>query len=143
VPPPQIDTKSEYHPSHDPKYKQIDPAELPTGESLKITCERVLPYFKDQIVPFIRANNNVIISAHGNSLRAILKELFDVADKDIPVQVAGAQAKGASVYVALEPCSHYGQTAPCANALIEAGIAQCVIAVIDPDPRRRLRRPGL
>ena len=84
VPPPQIDVDNEFHPSHDPKYKQIDPAELPTGESLKITCERVLPYFKSQIVPFIRANNNVIISAHGNSLRAIMKELFDVADEDIP-----------------------------------------------------------
>ena len=84
TPPPQIDTKNEFHPSHDPKYKHIDPAELPTGESLKITCERVLPYFKDQIVPFIKANNNIIISAHGNSLRAIMKELFDVADKDIP-----------------------------------------------------------
>ena len=84
TPPPQIDMKNEFHPSHDPKYKQIDPTELPTGESLKITCERVLPYFKGQVVPFIRANNNVIISAHGNSLRAIMKELFDVADKDIP-----------------------------------------------------------
>ena len=51
------------------------------------------------------------------------------------LQVAGKAAKDASVYVALEPCSHYGQTAPCANALIDAGIGQCVIAVIDPDPR--------
>ena len=84
TPPPQIDMDNEFHPSKDEKYKQIDPKELPTGESLKITCERVLPYFKDQIVPFIRANSNVIISAHGNSLRAIMKELFDVADKDIP-----------------------------------------------------------
>lgn len=59
------------------------------------------------------------------------------------LQVAGKQAKGASVYVALEPCSHYGQTAPCANALIEAGIAQCVIAVIDPDPRVHWRGAAL
>ena len=84
VPPPQIDMDSEFHPSKDAKYKHIDPTELPTGESLKITCERVLPYFNDQIVPFIKANNNLIVSAHGNSLRAIMKELFDVADKDIP-----------------------------------------------------------
>ena len=59
------------------------------------------------------------------------------------LQVAGALAKGASVYVALEPCSHYGQTAPCATALIEAGIAQCVIAVIDPDPRVHWRGAAL
>lgn len=59
------------------------------------------------------------------------------------LQVAGKQAKGASVYVALEPCSHYGQTAPCANALIDAGIAQCIIAVIDPDPRVHWRGAAL
>jgi len=56
------------------------------------------------------------------------------------LQVAGNQAKGASVYVVLEPCSHYGQTAPCANALIEAGIARCVIAGYD---YRRMRRGSL
>ena len=49
--------------------------------------------------------------------------------------VAGTQASGATVYVTLEPCSHYGQTAPCANALVKAGISRCVIAIIDPDPR--------
>ena len=51
------------------------------------------------------------------------------------LQVAGQQARGASVYVTLEPCSHYGQTAPCANALVAADIKRCVIAIIDPDPR--------
>ena len=84
VPPPQLDETSEYHPSKDPKYKHISPELLPTGESLKMTCERVLPYFNDQIVPHLKAGSNVIISAHGNSLRGILKTLFDVPDKDIP-----------------------------------------------------------
>ena len=84
VPPPQIDVEHEYHPSHDEKYAGIDPSELPTGESLKITTERVLPYFESQIMPFIRANSNLIISAHGNSLRGLMKKIFDVADKDIP-----------------------------------------------------------
>ena len=59
------------------------------------------------------------------------------------LQVAGAQAAGADVYVTLEPCSHYGQTAPCARALIEAGIARCFIAVIDPDPRVHWRGAAL
>ena len=84
MPPPQIDHDHEYHPRHDPKYAGISPDELPRGESLKMTTERVLPYFEDQIMPFIRASSNTIISAHGNSLRALMKKIFNVADKDIP-----------------------------------------------------------
>jgi len=84
VPPPQIDETSEFHPSKDPKYAHIAPDLLPTGESLKMTTERVLPYFKEQVVPHLKAGSNVMISAHGNSLRAILKFLFNIPDKDIP-----------------------------------------------------------
>jgi len=84
TPPPQIDMDSEYHPSKDKKYRHIDPAALPTGESLEMTIGRVLPYFNDQIVPFLKAGSNVIISAHGNSLRGIMKSLFNVANEDIP-----------------------------------------------------------
>ena len=84
VPPSQIDETSEFHPANDPKYAHIVPSELPGGESLSMTCDRVLPYFDSQILPFLRTNSNVMISAHGNSLRALLKKLFDVSDKDIP-----------------------------------------------------------
>jgi len=84
VPPPQIDKTHKYHPAQNPIYEGIDPAELPGGESLEMTTKRVLPYFQSQIAPFLRANCNVIVSAHGNSLRALMKELFSVSDKDIP-----------------------------------------------------------
>jgi len=84
VPPPQIDESHEYHPSKEVKYSHIAPSELPTGESLKITTERVLPYYKSQIVPHLNAGSNLIISAHGNSLRALMKEIFGVPDDDIP-----------------------------------------------------------
>jgi 2,3-bisphosphoglycerate-dependent phosphoglycerate mutase len=84
VPPPQIDADHQYHPANDPKYAGYDPAILPGGESLKMTTERVLPYFNAHIRPAIESGANIIISAHGNSLRALLKDLFNVADEDIP-----------------------------------------------------------
>jgi len=84
VPPPLIDKDHEYHPSQDAKYADFDPGLLPSGESLKMTTQRVLPYFNGQILPFIEASNNVMISAHGNSLRALMKRLFNVSDEDIP-----------------------------------------------------------
>lgn len=84
IPPPKIDRKNKYHPIHDAKYSNLNPELLPTGESLKMTCDRVLPYFSSSIAPLINNKKNLIISAHGNSLRAILKFLFKVTDREIP-----------------------------------------------------------
>ncbi len=84
VPPPIIDPSHEYHPANDPRYAGFAPADLPGGESLKLTLDRVLPYFDAQIAPKIKAGKTLLISAHGNSLRALLKELFNVSDADIP-----------------------------------------------------------
>jgi 2,3-bisphosphoglycerate-dependent phosphoglycerate mutase len=84
VPPPIVDPSHEYHPANDPRYKGVDVNMLPGGESLKLTLDRVLPYFDRDIVPKILAGETLLISAHGNSLRALLKHLFHVSDTDIP-----------------------------------------------------------
>ncbi|PHR92266.1 MAG: 2,3-diphosphoglycerate-dependent phosphoglycerate mutase [Robiginitomaculum sp.] len=84
VPPPIVGPEHKYHPSNDPRYAGIDPAKLPGGESLQMTLDRVIPYFDIMISPQIIAGKTLLISAHGNSLRALLKHLFHVSDDDIP-----------------------------------------------------------
>lgn len=80
TPPPPIERGSEYDPANDPRYEGI---ELPDTESLKLTIERVLPYWQEVIFPQLAAGETVIISAHGNSLRALVKHLSKISDEDI------------------------------------------------------------
>jgi 2,3-bisphosphoglycerate-dependent phosphoglycerate mutase len=81
IPPPAIETTDERHPSHDLRYAGIDT--LPATESLKTTLERVQPYWEERIAPQLKAGKNVLISAHGNSLRALVKMLDGISDEDI------------------------------------------------------------
>jgi 2,3-bisphosphoglycerate-dependent phosphoglycerate mutase len=81
IPPPELDADDERHPSHDPRYAGID--NLPATESLATTLERVLPCWNEVIAPDLRAGKNVLIAAHGNSLRALVKMLDKVSDDDI------------------------------------------------------------
>ena len=81
IPPPALDRDDERHPSHDARYAGIDG--LPGTESLAITLERVLPCWNDVIAADLRAGKNVLISAHGNSLRALVKMLDEVSDDEI------------------------------------------------------------
>lgn len=81
VPPPEIDADDERHPRHDPRYAGIDG--LPASESLSTTLDRVLPCWSDVIAPDLRAGKNVLIAAHGNSLRALVKMLDEVSDEEI------------------------------------------------------------
>ena len=83
TPPPALDPSDERHPSHDPRYADLAPDVLPASECLADVVERMLPYWHDVIVPQIRANKRVLIVAHGNSLRALVKHLDGVADEDI------------------------------------------------------------
>ncbi len=83
VPPPELSLEDERHPRHDARYSMLDPAVLPATESLKTTLERVLPYWQDRIAPQLLAGQNVLIAAHGNSLRALVKLLEDMSESAI------------------------------------------------------------
>lgn len=80
VPPPPLEPGSEYDFRSDPRYSGAD---IPDTESLKTTLERVLPYWEAQIAPRLRAGRPVLVAAHGNSLRAIVKHLFGVGEGEI------------------------------------------------------------
>ncbi len=81
IPPPELEADDERHPSHDPRYAGI--TNLPATESLATTLERVLPCWHEVIAPDLKAGKNVLIAAHGNSLRALVKMLDDVSDDEI------------------------------------------------------------
>lgn len=81
VPPPFIDEGDGYFPAHDRRYAGIDPAILPRGESLALTIDRVMPFWHDTIRPAILSGKRVLIAAHGNSLRALVRYL-DNMDND-------------------------------------------------------------
>jgi 2,3-bisphosphoglycerate-dependent phosphoglycerate mutase len=83
VPPPPLAADDARHPRHDRRYAQVDPAQLPATESLKDTLARVLPCWEQCIAPPLRANRNVMIVAHGNSLRALVKMLDDMSESAI------------------------------------------------------------
>ncbi|HEX3811035.1 MAG TPA: 2,3-diphosphoglycerate-dependent phosphoglycerate mutase [Rhizomicrobium sp.] len=83
IAPPPVDTSSPDYPKSDPRYASLSDAELPRGESLKDVLSRVMPYWEKTIVPELRAGKKIIIAAHGNSLRALLKHLENVSDEKI------------------------------------------------------------
>ena len=83
IPPPPLSLDDQRHPIHDRRYSKIDPRVLPASESLKDTLARVLPFWNDRIVAELKAGKNVMVVAHGNSLRAVVKMLDNVSEADI------------------------------------------------------------
>jgi 2,3-bisphosphoglycerate-dependent phosphoglycerate mutase len=83
IPPPALSAEDPRHPRFDPRYAAIDPQELPATESLKDTLARVLPVWHARIAPELRSGADVLVVAHGNSLRAMVKMLDDVAESEI------------------------------------------------------------
>jgi 2,3-bisphosphoglycerate-dependent phosphoglycerate mutase len=83
IPPPALTPDDERYPGHDPRYRGLTAAELPLTECLKDTVARFLPLWHDTIAPAIKSGQKVLIAAHGNSLRALVKYLDDIPEKDI------------------------------------------------------------
>ena len=84
VQPDPLNENNPYHPSNIEAYRDIPKKKIPDTESLKDTYERVMPYFKKKILSKLKNNNNILVSAHGNSLRAICKFLFQLDENKIP-----------------------------------------------------------
>jgi len=83
VPPPALEPDDDRHPRHDPRYTLLPPDLLPATECLKDVVERMLPYWYDSIVPDLYAHGCVLVAAHGNSLRALVKHLDGISDREI------------------------------------------------------------
>jgi 2,3-bisphosphoglycerate-dependent phosphoglycerate mutase len=83
TPPPPLDASDERHPGRDPRYGGLPKADIPAGECLADTVKRVLPFWNDAIAPEIKSGKRVIIAAHGNSLRALVKYLDNMSESEI------------------------------------------------------------
>jgi 2,3-bisphosphoglycerate-dependent phosphoglycerate mutase len=83
TPPPALELNDERHPSLDPLYADIDPSEIPATEALSNVVDRMLPYWFDEVVPELEAGKTVLIVAHGNSIRALVKHLDNVSEEEI------------------------------------------------------------
>jgi 2,3-bisphosphoglycerate-dependent phosphoglycerate mutase len=83
IPPPPLTIDDERHPSRDPRYQGLKPSELPLTESLKDTIARFMPYWHETIAPVIKSGKRVVIAAHGNSLRALVKNLDNIPESEI------------------------------------------------------------
>lgn len=83
IPPTMLDPSDERYLGKDPRYASIEPSEFPAGECLKDTVERVVPYFQKEIMPKIKQGKKLLVAAHGNSLRALVKYLNDISDENI------------------------------------------------------------
>lgn len=83
IPPPELTSDDQRFPGHDRRYATLSPQELPLTESLKLTIGRTMPYWHEVMAPEIRAGKRLLVCAHGNSLRGLVKYLDDVSDEDI------------------------------------------------------------
>jgi 2,3-bisphosphoglycerate-dependent phosphoglycerate mutase len=108
VAPPPLERKDKRFCGNDPRYDALAPEELPVSESLKDTAKRVLPYWETTIVPVLARGAKIIISAHGNSLRALVKHLDKIPDEDVPaLEIPTGKPLVYEFSQDMEPVKHY------------------------------------
>ena len=124
VPPPALEKSDPRYPGSDPRYLGLGSSELPLTECLKDTVARFLPYWNQTIAPEIRSGKNVIITAHGNSLRALVKHLDQIADQDIvELNIPTGIPLIYELDDQLKPLRHYYLGDPAAVAKAAAAVA--------------------
>ena len=125
VPPPPLGPDDERYLGNDPRYASLEPGQFPAAESLKDTVARFLPYWHETIVPAIRGGRRVLIAAHGNSLRALVKHLDSVGDSDIvELNIPTGIPLVYDVDEQLHPVRHYYLGDAAAAAAAAAAVAQ-------------------
>jgi len=124
IPPPPIAPDDPRHPSRDPRYRLLPPDQLPLTESLKDTVARFLPYWHGAIAPAIQAGQRVLIAAHGNSLRALVKYLDNVSEAEIvELNIPTGIPLVYELDDRLKPIRHYYLGDPAAAAAAAARVA--------------------
>jgi 2,3-bisphosphoglycerate-dependent phosphoglycerate mutase len=124
IPPPPLTVDDPRHPSHDPRYASLKPSELPLTESLKDTIARFLPYWHESIAPVVKSGQRVVVVAHGNSLRALVKYLDDIPESEITeLNIPTGIPLIYEVDADLKPLRHYYLGDPAAAAAAAARVA--------------------
>jgi len=124
IPPPALTLDDERHPSHDPRYTGLTADELPLAESLKDTIARFMPYWHETIAPVIASGKRVIIAAHGNSLRALVKDLDHISESEIvELNIPTGIPLVYELDADLKPIRHYYLGDPAAAAAAAARVA--------------------
>jgi len=124
IPPPALTPDDPRHPSHDPRYKDLKPEDLPLTESLKDTIARFMPYWHETIAPVIKSGQRVVIAAHGNSLRALVKDLDNIPESEITeLNIPTGIPLVYELDDDLKPIRHYYLGDPAAAAAAAARVA--------------------
>jgi 2,3-bisphosphoglycerate-dependent phosphoglycerate mutase len=124
VPPPLLDAADPRSERGDPRYARLDPAQVPLTECLKDTVARVLPCWNDTLAPAIRSGQRIVVAAHGNSIRALVKYLDQVGDSEIVgVNIPNGIPLVYELDAALKPLRHYYLGDPEAAAKAAAAVA--------------------